>query len=96
MPLRPGDQQRRAGIDGNDTVRQRLDALCAAYDAHPAAVLDALDALQTREAARIERLGRRGQEPWGTFLARGDATEMLAEQCWLRSQRAVLLGRPVT
>ncbi|MFD0381179.1 hypothetical protein, partial [Streptomyces sp. NPDC127112] len=60
----------------------------------PAAVLDALDAVQSREAAHIERLGGRGQEPWATFLARGDAEEMRAERSWLRSNRTLLLGTP--
>ncbi|MFD5417289.1 hypothetical protein ACFWJT_04495, partial [Streptomyces sp. NPDC127069] len=60
----------------------------------PAAVLDALDAVQSREAARIERLGGRGQEPWAAFLARGDAEEMRAERSWLRSNRTLLLGTP--
>lgn len=69
----------------------RLHALCAAYGERPVAVIEALDALQSREAARIERLGRRGTEPWTTFLARGDAAEMLAEQCWIRSERDALL-----
>ncbi len=74
------------------SIRDRLDALCAAYGARPAAALDALDAVQSREAERIERLGRQGHEPWATFLARGDASEMVAERSWLRSERTVLLG----
>ena len=92
VPLRPVEQQRRAGVTGERTLRSRLDALCAAYGAPAAAVLDALDDLQSREAARIERLGRRGHEPWATFLARGDAAEMAAERAWLRSERAAFLG----
>src|SRR5689334_18337265 len=31
-------------------------------------------------------------EPWATFLARGDAAEMLAERCWIRSESQALLG----
>jgi hypothetical protein len=92
VPLRALDQQRRASVTGTDTLRARLNHLCAAYGAHPEALLDALDALQSREAARIERLGGQGDEPWAMFLARGDAAEMRAEQCWTRSQRDVLLG----
>jgi len=92
VPLRPVEQQRRAPIAGEHAVRSRLDALCAAYGARPAAVLDALDSVQSREAERIDRLGRRGDEPWATFFARGDAAEMLAEQSWLRSERTALLG----
>ncbi|MFG2848717.1 phosphotransferase [Kitasatospora sp. NPDC048296] len=91
VPLRPADQQRRAAIVGEHTLRSRLNALCAAYGAQPAAVLDALDAVQSREAERIERLGGIGQEPWASFLARGDAAEMAAERAWLRSNRAALL-----
>ncbi|MFI7675932.1 phosphotransferase [Actinophytocola sp. NPDC049390] len=91
VPLRPVDQQRRAQID-ETALTSRLTALCDAYEAAPADVLDALDALQSREAARIERLGTRGDEPWATFLARGDVTEMEAEQAWLRTERAVILG----
>ena len=89
VPLRPVEQQRRAPVDGKD-LRGRLTALCDAYGADPDAVLDALAALQSREASRIERLGGRGEEPWATFLARGDAVEMVAEQAWLRAERAVL------
>ncbi|MFE9424720.1 phosphotransferase [Kitasatospora sp. NPDC006697] len=92
VPLRPADQQARAGIEGPDALRARLDALCAAYGAEPPAVLDALDALQEREAARIEEWGGRGEQPWAAFLARGDAAEMRAEQAWLRAQRADLLA----
>ncbi|MEW1638515.1 phosphotransferase [Streptomyces sp. NPDC093801] len=94
VPLRPVGQQRRAGITGAGALRSRLDALCTAYGARPAAVLDALDALQAREAERIERLGGRGEEPWATFLARGDAAEMTEERAWLRQERAALLGDP--
>ncbi|MFE1794310.1 phosphotransferase [Streptomyces sp. NPDC059525] len=94
VPLRPAEKQRRESITGDHALRSRLDALCAAYGARPAAVLDALDAVQSREAARIERLGGRGQEPWATFLARGDAEEMRAERSWLRSNRTLLLGTP--
>ncbi|MFE5485513.1 phosphotransferase [Streptomyces sp. NPDC056527] len=92
VPLRSVEQQRRASITGEHTLRSRLEALCAAYGAQPSAVLDALDAVQSREAERIERLGRLGHEPWATFLARGDVPEMLAERSWLRSHRSVLLG----
>ncbi|WEB37979.1 phosphotransferase [Streptomyces yunnanensis] len=92
VPLRPVEQQRRAPVAGEHTLRSRLNALCAAYGARPASVLDALDAVQSGEAARIERLGRQGHEPWVTFLARGDAAEMMAERSWLRSERTVLLG----
>lgn len=92
VPLRPTEQQQRVPIAGEHTLRNRFNALCAAYGARPAAVLDALDAVQSREAERIERLGRRGHEPWLTFLTRGDVAEMMAERSWLRSQRTVLLG----
>ncbi|MFI0091819.1 phosphotransferase [Streptomyces bobili] len=92
VPLRPVKQQRRVSIAGEHSIRGRLDALCAAYGARPADVLDALDTVQYREAERIERLGRQGHEPWATFLARGDASEMVAERSWLRSERTVLLG----
>ncbi|MFE7311546.1 phosphotransferase [Streptomyces sp. NPDC057555] len=95
VPLRPVEQQRRALGAGEHALRSRLGALCAAYGAQPAAVLDALDTVQSREAARVERLGRRGHQPWVTFLARGDAAEMLAEQAWLRSEHNVLLGGSV-
>ncbi len=91
VPLRPVEQQRRAQVE-QDALSGRLTALCEAYGADPAAVLDALDALQSGEAARIERLGRRGGEPWVTFLDRGDVAEMRAEQSWLRAERATLLG----
>ncbi|GAB1511715.1 phosphotransferase [Actinophytocola sp. KF-1] len=90
VPLRPVDQQRRAQIEPG-ALKSRLTALCAAYGTAPAAVLTALDVLQSREAARIERLGPHGDEPWATFLTRGDATEMRAEQAWLRAERASLL-----
>jgi hypothetical protein len=91
VPLRPLEQQRRASVTGSSTLRARLHALCAAYGEQPVAVIQALDILQSREAARIERLGRQGTEPWATFLARGDAAEMLAEQCWIRSEGDALL-----
>ncbi|MFJ8164283.1 phosphotransferase [Streptomyces sp. NPDC096136] len=94
VPLRPDRQQHRAGITGDGVLRDRLDALCTAYGARPAAVLDALDGLQAREAERIERLGGRGEEPWAAFLARGDAAEMKAERAWLRQERTALLGGP--
>ncbi|MFE4722427.1 phosphotransferase [Streptomyces sp. NPDC057889] len=92
VPLRPLEQQRRASVTGSSTLQARLHALCTAYGEQPEAVIEALDALQSREAARIERLGRQGTEPWATFLARGDAAEMLAEQCWIRSESDALLG----
>ncbi|MEV6108086.1 aminoglycoside phosphotransferase family protein [Streptomyces sp. NPDC051940] len=92
VPLRPADQQRRAPVSGSRALPARLDALCTAYGADPSSVLDALDALQSREAARTERLGGQGQEPWSAFLARGDAAEMRAENAWLGAQRPFLLG----
>ncbi|WP_212764189.1 hypothetical protein [Streptomyces sp. I05A-00742] len=49
-----------------------------------------------READRVERLGRRGDEPWATFLARGDAAEIRAEQEWVRSRPAARLGEAGT
>ncbi|WP_329116477.1 phosphotransferase family protein [Streptomyces sp. NBC_01465] len=91
VPLRPAHQQNRAAITGEHALRDRLDALCVAYGAEPEAVLDALDALQTREADRIERLGALGHQPWAAFLARGDAAEMLGERAWLRAERLKLL-----
>lgn len=94
VPLRSVEKQRRAAVTGGHVLRTRLDALCAAYGAEPTAVLDALEALQSREAERIERLGGLGQEPWATFLARGDVAEMAAERSWLRSQRAALRALP--
>lgn len=94
VPLRPFPRQHRAGITGDGAPRSRLDALCTAYGARPAAVLDALDAVQAREAERIERLGGRGEEPWATFLTRGDAAEMTEERAWLRQERTALLGNP--
>lgn len=92
VPLRPMEQQRRASVTGASTLQARLHALCTAYGEQPVAVIEALDALQSREAARIERLGRQGTEPWATFLVRGDAAEMMAEQCWIRSESDALLG----
>ncbi|MFH9347799.1 phosphotransferase [Kitasatospora sp. NPDC017646] len=94
VPLRSVEKQRRAAVTGERVLRSRLRTLCAAYGAEPAAVLDALEALQTREAGRIRRLGGLGQEPWAAFLARGDVAEMAAEQSWLRSERTALLGGP--
>ncbi|MFJ7249759.1 phosphotransferase [Kitasatospora sp. NPDC098652] len=91
VPLRSVEQQRRAAVSGPGVLRERLDALCTAYGERPEAVLDALDALQAREAARIERLGGRGEQPWAAFLARGDAAEITAERRWLRAERATLL-----
>lgn len=93
VPLRPPAWQGRAMVTGARTLRMRLGQLCDAYGAEPRAVLEALDRLQAREAARIERLGARGGHPWAAFLARGDADEMRVEQAWLRSERAVLLVR---
>ncbi|RKT02434.1 hypothetical protein BX286_0335 [Streptomyces sp. 3211.6] len=78
---------RAPGTDGGDG-----ETLCTAYGAHPEAVLDALDALRSREAARTERLGGLGQEAWATFPARGDAAETTAERSWLRAHRALLLA----
>lgn len=91
-PLSLAEKARAAGIDGEELQAARLDALCAAYGASPAAVLDAVDALQTREAARIAELGGRGLEPWASFLARGDVEEISAGREWLRSRRAALAG----
>lgn len=91
VPLRPLKQQQRASVTGSSTLQARLHALCTAYGEQPVTVIEALDALQSREAARIERLGRQGAEPWATFLARGDADEMRAEQCWIRSESDALL-----
>ncbi|MGW1070579.1 phosphotransferase [Streptomyces aureus] len=92
VPLRPMEQQQRASVTGSSTLQARLHTLCTAYGEQPLAVVEALDALQSREAARIERLGRQGTEPWATFLVRGDADEMLAEQRWIRSESDALLG----
>lgn len=92
VPLRPVEQQRRASVTDFSTLRARLDALCTAYGERSEAVIEVLEALQSREAARIERLGGQGIEPWAGFLARGDAAEMLAEQCWIRSEGGALMG----
>lgn len=91
VPLRPCHQQRRAGVDGG-ALSARLHGLCTAYGARPAEVLDALTALQAREADRIQRLGPLGEEPWAGFLARGDVTEILDERAWLLAERPGLLG----
>ncbi|MFJ8017859.1 phosphotransferase [Streptomyces sp. NPDC096339] len=92
VPLRPTDPERDPGLTDAAVLRGRLAALCSAYGAQPGAVLEALEALQEREAERIRRLGALGIEPWADFLARGDATEMREEADWLRANRDLLLG----
>jgi len=80
VPLRPLDPERAPWLADVTVLRTRLEAICSAYEAEPAAVLHALDGLQEHEADRIRREGARGVEPWAGFLARGDAAEMGEER----------------
>lgn len=90
VPLRPEARCVETGVAIGDQPA-RLAALCTAYDTSPRAVIDALADLQRRELARTEGLGRRGVEPWVSFLARGDADEIREEIRWL-GPRAAALG----
>lgn len=96
VPLRRAAVQARCGLPADDPalLRARLRDLCDAYGGElaPDAVLDALDRLQRREAARVRDLGGRGTAPWALMLDRGDADEIDAERAWLHVNRPALLG----
>jgi phosphotransferase family enzyme len=88
IPLFRGDSGwKDCGFSAEPDRRHRLAVLCDAYGADPAAVLDALADLQALELDRVQRLGGAGITPFDAFLARGDATELAAEQHWLAANR---------
>ncbi|HEY3505473.1 MAG TPA: phosphotransferase [Actinocatenispora sp.] len=82
VPLRAAKGWQASGFATEPDHRHRLGVLCAAAGADPADVLAALTDLQTCEYARIRDLGAAGVEPFATFLARGDLTELAAESHW--------------
>lgn len=92
VPLRGGDKGWQvSGFTAEPDHRHRLDVLCRAAGADPAAVLDALVRLQATERARTLDLGTAGVEPYAGFLGRGDLAELDAEAAWLRDRRTRLL-----
>lgn len=94
VPLRPLDGYRAEGvtIDFAD-VRHRLAVWCAELGLDPEALLDQVSVVQEFERDRIVSRGGAGQEPYATFLARGDADDVDRDRQWLVAHRSALLGR---
>jgi len=91
VPLRPARPD--APYEGALARRVRLEALCASYGAaSPQQVVDATLALMEQVRQETIRRGRAGEEPWLTFLARGDAVRIAAERQWLAQARREVLG----
>jgi ADP-ribose pyrophosphatase YjhB (NUDIX family) len=92
VPLRPDQQCRRAGFASPPDRAERLRALCDAYgDFTSAKVVEELERLIEIEATeRTQRLGRKGLEPWATFLRRGDLEQFAHEAAWLRDHKESL------
>ncbi|WP_020578791.1 aminoglycoside phosphotransferase family protein [Actinopolymorpha alba] len=81
---------RACGFAEEPDLRHRFTILCDAYGADPAAVLDALSALQSAERQRVATLGAAGIAPFTDFLARGDLDELDTEAAWLAAHRQSL------
>ncbi|MBG6136362.1 phosphotransferase [Longispora fulva] len=90
-PLRGDEHARAAGLAEPTDPRGRLESLCDAYGCEPVAVLNAVEALQRREADRIATLGAQGLEPWNSFARRGDLEKMTAELAWLADNKRQLV-----
>ena len=72
---------------------ERLRVLCSAYGASTSEIVGVLQQLQQQEIERIVNRAERDLEPWRTFLARGDSTEIATEQAWLvQNLDAVILN----
>jgi hypothetical protein len=93
VPLRPDENCRKAGFASPPDRAGRLRALCGAYGGITSAeVVDEMERLIDVEATeRTQRLGRRGLEPWATFLRRGDLEEFGREATWLRNHKERLV-----
>lgn len=83
VPLRDDQHARAARFDTIPDRHKRLRVLCSTYGASILEVVSVLQQLQQREIERITNLAERGFEPWRTFRARGDSTEIAAEHAWL-------------
>jgi Ser/Thr protein kinase RdoA (MazF antagonist) len=93
VPLRPDENCRKVGFASPPNRAERLCVLCNAYGGFTSAeVVGELERLITIEATeRTQRLGRRGLEPWATFLRRGDLEEFAREAAWLRNHEERLV-----
>jgi hypothetical protein len=92
IPLRPLVAYRAEGTAMSlADVRHRLGVWCAELDLDPDQLLDKVCEVQQFERHRIVTRGTAGQEPYATFLARGDADDIEGDRVWLRDHRAELL-----
>lgn len=92
VPLRGGQKLAQSGFERAPDLRDRLRVFCDAYGTEPEAVLDSLQALQTKESNRTMDLASGGLEPWVSFRDRGDLEEFASESEWLRENRERLLS----
>jgi hypothetical protein len=74
-------------------IRHRLRLFCHAAGGYaPGEVLEAVVEVEADEQNRLEGLGRRGIEPWKTFVEKGELEWLAACQDWLSDNRAALLS----
>ena len=92
LPLRPLTGYRTAGGGFTvDDVGHRLALWCDELDLDPEELLDLVAQVQAFERERILTRGGAGDEPYATFLTRGDPVEIDQDRAWLTSHRTGLL-----
>lgn len=90
IPLRPGAGYQSDGFLSEAQQLHRFAVWCDEVQVSPDDLLSALRDVQRFERDRIAALGAAGNEPYATFLARGDLEGIDADRAWLRDHDALL------
>ena len=90
VPLRGEDGWRQTGFPERPNFTERLKILCAAYGNFKADEIEStLLQWLNEELRRVCDWGGKDQEPWASFLRRGDDNEILADIEWIKENRQI-------
>lgn len=86
VPLRGESGWQKAGFTEQPDFRHRLEVLCKNYGQFTAdEILAEIVKWLQEELQRVKDLGKKGTEPWTSFLRRGDDHEILDDLAWLEA-----------
>jgi hypothetical protein len=92
VPLRPDSDLQHIGFSSPPNRRERLSALARGYGRFDSqSIIEATLLLQDKSTAEMEDRGRRGVEPWKTYLAAGLAERNRRDHAWLLENGRELL-----
>jgi Phosphotransferase enzyme family len=94
VPLRGELGWRQAGFDDRPLFSERLQVLVSSYGMFdPQQVIESLLILLENDRQLVQKLGKQGEEPWVSFLRRGDIEESLKDSAWLEESTKELLAK---